>query len=210
MQRFNVTVLLLLCLGQAAFSQVAINGIGCVSPGLPYQYVINGDKDSTHNVQVCLSGGAFTGSTGSCQNGSRSFTITVTWDSNATHGMITATAAPGNASRDISIAASLQGGTINNLSKSQTIPYNGTPAAIGCSVALGGNCSPGYAYRWQQSFDQVNWTPVNGANTPDLPFSAALIQTTFYRRQAVESGSGSIGYSDAAVVFVIPVSAKLH
>jgi hypothetical protein len=210
MHRFNVTVLLLLCLGQAALSQVSINGTTCVLPGLPYQYVINGDRDSTHTVQVCVAGGAVIGSTGSCQNGSRSFTITVTWDSNATHGTITVSGVPGDASRNIIIAAPLQGGTINNLSKSQTIPSNGTPATIGCSVASGANCSPGYAYRWQQSYDQVNWTPVNGANSADLPFSVALIQTTFYRRQAIESGSGSIGYSDAAVVFVIPVSAKLH
>jgi hypothetical protein len=86
----------------------------------------------------------------------------------------------------------------------QIIAYDTLPQTIRCSTAQGGNCQPGYQYQWQESDNQLNWADIPGAGSQNLTFQAPLVQTKFYRRRVTETGSGSIGYSDVADVFVDP------
>jgi RHS repeat-associated protein len=81
--------------------------------------------------------------------------------------------------------------------------YSGTPvASLTVSNVTGGAGGGTYGYFWQNSPDNVNWTGmlVGGALTVSLnPITA----TTYYRL-AITSDGGT-GYSDVAVVNVIPV-----
>ncbi len=77
----------------------------------------------------------------------------------------------------------LNGGSIT--SGNQTITYNTIPATITASIASNGNCGTSYAYQWQSSTDNVNFTDIGAATAQNLSFSSAQIQTKYYRRRTI-------------------------
>ncbi len=90
----------------------------------------------------------------------------------------------------------LHGGTLNLAT--QTINYNTVPIALSLSGVSGGSGT--YAYQWQSSTDDVNWTPVSGATTVNYA-PPALTATTFYR-VSVNSG---VGTSTECKITVLPL-----
>jgi len=106
------------------------------------------------------------------------------------------TATSGSSSITVS-APPFVAGTISN--SSQTINYNTVPATLTCSPASGGSCSAvTYTYQWQQSADNVNFTPTG---TGGLSYSpGALTNTTYYRLMASYNGQNL--YSNTATINV--------
>jgi RHS repeat-associated protein len=201
MQRILLISLLVFsaCVG---YGQVSISGPTCVNPSTQYQYTISGNWNSGTNMSWCISGGTIVGF-GTCRSGTPLPSVQVTWNTGITSGTVTLNSSIGNKTLTVSIVAALAGGTIAT-NKTQTINYNHIPAGITCSAASGGTCAPSYTYQWQQSTDNVNYTPISGASAVNLSFSTGLLQTTYYRRLVTETVSGSTAYSDVATVFVNP------
>lgn len=183
-----------------ALAQVSISGTTCVSTGVQYRYTISGSWNSSTYMSWCVSGGVISGYSG-CASGTPLPSIYITWNSGISSGTIDLSTSSGNASLTVSVAPSLNPGSITS-NASQTIAYGATPAAIGCSAASGGYCSPSYAYQWLQSTDDVNWSSVSGGTSQDLSFTGGLTQTTYYERQVTELNTSTSGYSNQAVVTV--------
>ena len=193
--------------GTSAFAQVSITGPQCVMAGTVYQYTIKGNWDSSSTMQVCVSSGAITDSAGTnrctATGGAPLATVLVTWNDSASEaGTISLTSTKGNATLSVNFAGPLLPGSIDSMSKIQNIATDSLPSAINCSADEGGSCSPSYSDQWQQSSDMVSWTDIAGAKGQNLSFSSSPVQTTFYRRKVTEIVSGTIAYSDEAVVNV--------
>ena len=92
--------------------------------------------------------------------------------------------------------------SINSAAKTQIIEIDSLPAIITCGIASGGSCSPLYAHQWQQSVNGISWTPIPGANGSSLSIITPLAESSYFRRQVTETSSGTIAYSDIAVVFI--------
>jgi hypothetical protein len=205
----NLLYLGLLNLGLTAslcgYSQPVITGPGCVVPGTTYQYrFANKWKDSA-TMQVCLGGAVITGLNDSCTgNGNPFASLLVTWNTGITTGSVNLISTDGNSSLAVTVTQPLQAGVIPIASLSQSIDFNGKPAIIQCGPDKGGACKPVYTHQWQQSLDRVHWTDIPGAGADDLLSIPALMLTRFFRRKTVETVSGTIAFSDAAVVFVGP------
>lgn len=193
--------------GTSAFAQVSITGPQCVMAGTVYQYTIQGNWDSSSTMQVCISSGTIADSAGthSCtgSGGAPLATVLVKWNGSASDaGAISLTSTKGSSTLSVNFAGPLLPGSIDSMSKTQIIAADSIPSAINCSADKGGSCSPSYSDQWQQSPDMVSWTDIAGANGQDLSFSSPPVQTTFYRRKVTETVSGTIAYSDEAVVNV--------
>lgn len=188
----------------SAVSQVTISGPTCVVAGTVYQYTISGNWDSLSTMQVCISSGTIAGSsaTSNCTaTGAPLATVLVLWNDSASNtGSISLSSSIGNATLSINFAEPLIPGAIDSVSQTQMVAPDSIPSSIHCSLDTGGSCSPSYSYQWQQSPDAVSWTDIAGANAQNLSFDSALAQTTFFRRKVTETGSGTIGYSNVAVV----------
>lgn len=198
MHRLTILILGMLLSFQSVFSQVSITGPTCAIIGNSYYYTISGAWGGTTSISWCVSGGTIVGS-GSCKSGTGAAfaQIQVIWSSS---GTVTLNSSIGNTSKAVTGTSALAGGTISaNLT--QTVTTN-IPGTITCSAASGGDCAPTYTYQWQLSTDNINWTNITGATATSLAFTAAPTQTTYYRRKATESVSGSIAYSNTATVFV--------
>ena len=181
------------------FSQISITGPTCVQAGVSYQYTISGSWTQSTFMSWSVSGGTITNPPSS---GTPKPNVFITWTTNGTVLLVTSNPA-GNASKSVSVSATLSGGTLSNTS--QTITYNTTPNTINSSTpASGGNCSPSYSYRWQQSTDNVNFSDISGQTGLNLTFSAPLTVTTCYRRKVTETVSASVAYSNTATVTVMP------
>jgi hypothetical protein len=195
---------LTMLLALSAVSQVSISGPTCVVAGTMYQYTISGSWDSLSTMQVCIGSGTIAGSSdsGNCTTtGAPLGAVLVLWNDSASNtGTISLTSSIGNATLSVSFAEPLIPGSIDSASQSQIVAADSIPASINCSVDTGGSCSPSYFYQWQQSPDMGSWTDMTGANARNLSFSSALAQTTFFRRKVTETVSGTIGYSNVAVV----------
>jgi hypothetical protein len=186
----------------AAFSQVTVTGPTCVIPGTVYQYLISGPWDSASTMQVCLTGGVIAGTSMTCTpNGQPQSAVLVTWNAGSTVSL-QITSSKGNGTLSVALTDTLGGGTIAPTTKSQRILFNALPTVISCSPATGGSCSPTYTYQWQQSYNILIWTDIPGATSQNLLLAQPLKQTIFVRRQVTETGSGTISYSDAALVDV--------
>lgn len=192
----------------AAFSQPTISGPSCAMPGVVYHYMIKGTWKATSTMQVCITGGIFSTkdtTIGTCtqKNGAPLNSVLVIWKSPGA-AILTLSSALGNSSFNVTVAASLQPGTIDSSSKKQVIGYDSLPATIICSADSGGSCSPSYKDQWQQSPDAINWKDIPGASSKNLSITTPLKQASFFRRKVTETVSGTIGYSDAAFVDVGP------
>lgn len=80
----------------------------------------------------------------------------------------------------------------------ENAPYD--PSAFtSVSGASGGLNS--FTYQWEKSSDRTTWTSISGETnlTYDVPSSAAVSQTTYYRRKAVDSSS-LVVYSNTITV----------
>lgn len=188
---------LLLC-GFSANSQVAITGPDCVLAETEYQYNLTGSISS--GAQLCITGGKIVGSALNCISSPAAAFVRIIWT--GSKGSLTLTTEQGNASVQVTMINSMRAGIISGTTKKQFIEYNTFPPAITCGSATGGSCSPSYAFQWQQSLDNLNWEDIRGATGQNLSSMPQLLQTTFYRRKVTETHSGSIAYSDEAVVYV--------
>jgi hypothetical protein len=203
----TVIALLLLSFTQNGFSQLVISGQTCIIPNTVYQYVITGSQDSASSVQVCLSNGRLADSS----TGSNCVVLShgvnealVMWNDSAfNNGSLAVTSSGGNASLNVHFAQELLPGSIDSAVKVQMLNYNTKPSEITCGYDSGGSCSPLYTYQWQSSSNMIVWTDMPGAVNSNLVIDSSLTQSVFYRRKVTETVSGSIGYSDAATVFVM-------
>jgi RHS repeat-associated protein len=97
----------------------------------------------------------------------------------------------------IIVLPSVQAGTISP--STLTVNYNTSPGQLSGTAATGGNGT--FAYQWQQSTDNVNWTNISSATaqnyTPGL-----LTSTTWFRRTV--SSNGVTVQSNAAAITVLP------
>lgn len=204
-QRLLLCAALLLTIGsKAGFGQPMIKGPGCVIPQVKYLYLIKGNWDSLSTMQLCVSGGTLADSGDSCYKGKPVIYVRVIWNSQATAGAITVNSSAGSALHSVDITSPLAPGSISPGSEKQVIDYNTAPATIICTPASGGGCTHSYQYQWQQSANDLNWINISQANGKNLNITAPLKTATYYRRKATETVSGTIRYSDAAVVFVNP------
>jgi hypothetical protein len=183
-------------------AQVTISGPTCVVPGTTYQYLITGPWDSASTMQVCLTGGTFIGARGTCTGtvAPRS-SILVTWGA-AGSGALQLSSSKGSGSLAVTVTSPLSAGSVAKSVRTQLIAYKGSPVAIVCSSPNGGSCSPNYRYQWQQSVNLLGWTDIVGATGAQLTLAQPLLQSAFFRRKVIETGSGTIAYSDAAFVDV--------
>ena len=182
----------------SGYSQFSITGPTCVVAGTQYTYTISGPWTNSTNMNWFQTTGTINGS----GSGTPLPQIHVTWSANGTV-KVTTTNPSGSASLNVTIINALSPGTLN--SYSQNINYNTIPGTIiSLTSASGGNCSPVFAYQWQQSTDDVNFTNISGATSVSLSFTSPLTQTMYYRRKVTETGSGSIAYTPVATVLVYP------
>jgi hypothetical protein len=185
-------------------AQVTVTGPTCVVPGTIYQYSIAGNWDSSSTMHVCINGGVIvdSGYRNACTpEGKPVAQVLVDWDTAGNWGL-TVTSSSGNAALYVSVTVPLKAGSIDSVSKTQMIGVDSVPALITCSVDTGGSCSPSFVHQWQQSADMVSWTDVQRATGLNLKIDTGLNQSTYYRRRATETSSGTIAYSDVAAVFV--------
>ena len=96
----------------------------------------------------------------------------------------------------VTVYADLNGGLI---SSSQSICYNGDPAAFSNDAAASGGDGT-FTYSWESKVGAGLWTPILGATglTYDVP--AGLTQTTLYRRKA--TNTCGVAYSNELTVTV--------
>jgi len=181
-------------------------------PGTAYDYYITGTWDQNDSMQVCVSGGTITDTTAASGCTVRSFPlgeVIVIWNA-GTSGSITVSSSKGNALINVSVTVPFQAGMLDSASKLQTVSPDSIPSSIICLIDSGGSCSPSYMHQWQQSSDAVDWVDMPGATSQNLSFSSPLAAPTYFRRKVTETGSGDIGYSDIAVVFVdIPYAREI-
>mgnify|MGYP001548070921 FL=1 len=164
----------------------SISGTTCVANMTQYRYmagIISGSLTWTvsggYISSVSGSQGAFEGSiTGNPQGA-----VYVTWTSAAQVHWVRVASSSGTPTLNIVITSSLTPGTITS-GKTQTINYNTAPAAINCSAATGGTCTPTYNYQWQNSTDNVNYTNITNATGQNYT-SGNLTVTTYLDRTSV-------------------------
>jgi hypothetical protein len=104
--------------------------------------------------------------------------------------------------RNLVVRASLSPPVI---SSSQQICYGNVPATLTATKASGGS-GPDYSYRWQISYDALNYTDISDAN--NLSYSpAALTASTYFRILSDDSGSPDCGtvYSVPVLISVSPL-----
>lgn len=180
-------------------SQLAIIGPDCVLSGMQYQYNISGNIPV--GTKLCISGGKLSNSS-TCANELSVGFVKIVWS--GTSGSITLTSDSGSLSKAVRITLPLQPGDIETNGKKQFIKYNNSPSFISCTMPTGGGCGASYSFQWQRSLDNLDWENIIGATGQNLSSVTALTETYFYRRKTVESISGSIMYSNSAVVYVAP------
>jgi hypothetical protein len=84
------------------------------------------------------------------------------------------------------------------ISAAQSICYGNIPSTLTATKTSGGS-GPDYTYRWQKSYNGINYTDISGAN--ELSYSpAALTGSTYFRILSDDSGS-----PDCGTVYSVPV-----
>jgi hypothetical protein len=204
MQKFFISALFLI-LFQQGKSQITVTGATCVTRGTEYQYFIAGGEDSATSTQVCVSGGIITGNGAACVTTTALTQVHVLWNNDTlTSGVITVTINGNTQTLTVGITPFLNGGGIDSAVKNQVVDSGVIPYPIHCSVATGGACTPAYTYKWQQSTDNLSWSDMDSSTSPNLSFTSAVANSTYFRRRTVETTSNSTAYSDVAAVFVNP------
>ncbi len=195
-----VFVILLLSSLAPCTAQIAITCPAFVTSGVGYQYNITGPWKAGSTLQICITGGTIFNTDSTCITGNSISFVRVNWNDQNKGGNILVTSDSATASIKVSITKALQGGSIDSSSHLQAVFADHIPAAIHCSAASGGNCSPSYRYQWQESYDMMSWTDITGAQEQNLSFSTPGNQIIYYRRKVVEVASGSIAFSNEATV----------
>jgi len=98
----------------------------------------------------------------------------------------------------IRVTPALAAGTIGS---DQTLCLGATPAPLTSTAGASGGAGT-YAYQWESSTDNANWTAVAGA-TADTYAPGPLTVTTFYRRR-VTSGPCGPAYSPSVRLALLP------
>jgi gliding motility-associated-like protein len=98
----------------------------------------------------------------------------------------------------ITAAPALTAGTIG---ADQALCLGATPALLTSTAGASGGTGS-FAYQWQSSADNVNWTSISGATNPTFA-PGPLTVTTYFRRQ-VSSGPCGPVYSPAVALRVLP------
>jgi hypothetical protein len=156
-------------------------------------------------MQVCLQGGVIAQLNGPCTgNGEPQSAVLVIWNAGITSGNLNLTSTSGNGSLTVTVTTPLQAGSIATGSAIQTITYNTAPAAVQCGLDAGGSCNGVYTHQWQQSTDNVHWTDIAQATGSNLTTPPALRLSSWLRRKTVETSSGTVAYSNTAMVLVGP------
>ena len=166
---------------------------------MQYQYNISGNIPV--GTKLCISGGKLSNSS-TCANELSVGFVKIVWS--GTSGSITLTSDSGSLSKAVRITLPLQPGDIETNGKKQFIKYNNSPSLISCTMPTGGGCGASYSFQWERSLDNLDWENIIGATGQNLSSVTTLTETYFYRRKTVESISGSIMYSNSAVVYVAP------
>ncbi|WP_223652972.1 gliding motility-associated C-terminal domain-containing protein [Hymenobacter psoromatis] len=98
----------------------------------------------------------------------------------------------------------LPGLVAGSIAADQTICAGATPAPLSSTGNAGGGTGT-FAYQWEASADNSNWTAIAGATSPTFA-PGALTATTYYRRR-VTSGTGSCStdVSNVVTISVQPV-----
>ena len=86
-----------------------------------------------------------------------------------------------------------------SIAADQDICAGATPAALSNSGGASGGTGT-FAYQWESSPDNANWTPIGGATNPTYA-PGQLTATTYYRRR-VTSGTGTCATAVSNVVAV--------
>ena len=81
----------------------------------------------------------------------------------------------------------------------QTICAGAVPAPLGSSSGASGGTGT-FAYQWESSLDNANWTPIGGAISPTYA-PGSLSATTYYRRR-VTAGTGTCSTAVSNVVTI--------
>src|SRR6185312_4022478 len=187
--------------------QVTVSGPGCVVAGTVYQYIIGGHWDSSATMQVSLAGGHLADTSSgkvSMYSGRLSRRLLVVWkDSASNTRSLSVTSSVGNGALSVTCTRPLSPGVIDSACMTQMIGLDsivGLP--VTCSGAAGGTCSPNYCYQWQRSGDRTHWRDIPRATEQNLQLKSPVKCTVYYRRKVTETGTGSIGYSNQAAVFL--------
>ncbi len=191
----------------SCFSQASISGPTCVIEGTIYQYNIQGDWDSSATINICVTGGVISDSinVNACSTAEKPVPfVMVEWNTLGPVSIEMRSPATGDTTLNITVIQSLIPGVIDSATSFQSIGYDSLPTTITCSADIGGSCNPTYTDQWQQSVDQMAWVDISGATNQNLDFNGGLQQTTYFRREVVETTSGTIGYSGVATVVVSP------
>ncbi|WP_233635806.1 T9SS type B sorting domain-containing protein [Hymenobacter setariae] len=98
----------------------------------------------------------------------------------------------------LTVLPALTAGTIGT---DQTVCAGATPAPLTSTAGPGGGTGT-FAYQWESSSDNANWTAISGANNPDYA-PGPLTATTYFRRRA-SSGNCGAAYSPAVAITVLP------
>lgn len=200
-----LTPLLMLLTAFAVSGQPTVTGPTCVVPATMYEYLITGSWDSGATMQVCVNGAVLAQTSGTCTaNGSPLSYVLLQWNPGITAGAVNISSSPGSASLSVTVTTSLKPGSIETSSQLQNIGFRAVPAIIHCNPDTGGSCKPVYTHQWQQSLDNTHWTDVSQATGGDLTIGPAQEQAIFFRRKTIETSSGTVGYSNLAVVQVGP------
>ncbi|RZK62617.1 MAG: PKD domain-containing protein, partial [Hymenobacter sp.] len=98
----------------------------------------------------------------------------------------------------LTVLPALSAGTI---AANQTVCAGSPVAPLTSSGAATGGTGT-YAYQWESSTDNINWTTIAGANSADYA-PGALTATTYFRRQ-VRSGDCTASPSNVVTINVVP------
>ena len=185
-----------------SYAQFTISGPTCVTDGTQYTYTISGNWTNGTTMTWSVTGGTISGS----NSGTPLVQVHITWNTTTTGTVQVNCSNPtGSGSLTVSAAATLNSGTINTNSLTQTIYYNTQPTTIFTSQAQGGTCgTPNYQYQWQSSPNNTSFSNISGATGQNLSFTTNLTSTTYYRRMVTETTSGNTAYSNSATVIVYP------
>lgn len=201
--QFVLLALLLLGTGYVSTAQlpVHLSGPDCVVTGIPYQYLIIGQRDSALQLKICITGGVLIDSASCTTAGKTPPFVMVVWSEGATHG-ITLNTTAGSNNFPVLIARALTGGEVAEADRVQFYDSTKTQVAFSCSPATGGNCSPDYQYQWQQSDDNQVWQNVSGAISKDLVLTGVQSKNRMYRRMVREIKGGRVAYSNEVQLIV--------
>lgn len=184
---------------------VGISGSANIVVGNSYSYYPNFDGNPTivynGTYNYYISGGNITGTSntskyGTCSSNLYTIGINITWTSST--GSVTFVCSNGYFTLNVSSGAVLQAGSISP--SSQTINYGTIPTSLTGTAASGG-ASSNYAYQWQSSADNVNWSDISGATSQNYS-PGFLYSTTYYRRKVTETVGGSVAYTSSVSVTV--------